>query len=148
MQEAKCVSLGDVLYLHCSLCNPPKMKLFVVAQVEPLWMFIISSHLTDFAMARKSHRDASPQILASENPNFLTHDSYVGCNHISFEYSYDKIEAKLLAHPEVLLGHLHENAKAAVAAAIRANRIVERKYLRQLLPLWSQFEVAAPDEAP
>lgn len=43
------VAVGDVFYLHCGLCNPPKPKFFVVAQVVPvLRMFLINSVLSAY----------------------------------------------------------------------------------------------------
>lgn len=136
MTAGLCVSLGDVLYLRCTLCNEPAQKFFVVAQVQPLRMFLINSELTEFAKARPAHVAASPLIRYAEHSGFLKYDSFVGCDHLSHEYSYERVEALLSANPSIRVGQLHPNAKAAIGSALRGNFLLPRKYLKDLLPLW------------
>lgn len=139
MLGAMCVSLGDVLHLQCTLCDPPKPKFFVVAQVQPLRMFLINSNLTEFQKRSNDHLAVCPGLLADDHPQFLTHDSFLCCDHLSHEYNYEQVAQKLQKQPEVLIGHLHADAKAALCAALDNNRLLAGKHLRELRPLWQPF---------
>lgn len=136
-------ALGDVFRLRCTLCRPPKTKFFVVAQVEPLWMFLINSELTEFATLRPKYSDACPPLLASEHPSFLTHDSVLGCaDRPSFEYSRERLEVLLSADPTIKVGSLSLQACREVSARLKRNHVMPGKYLKVLVPLWQQFEPA------
>lgn len=137
------ISIGDVYFLKCNLCAPPKMKFFVVAQVQPLRMFIVSSDLTDFAKSSNAHRAAKAMILAQDHPAFLTHDSYIACDAVSHEYSYEQITEKLTGDKSFCRGNLHGDARAAVARALKGNHLLARKYLLALEPLWAAYDRAA-----
>jgi hypothetical protein len=133
------ISIGDVLYLHCGLCNPPKMKFFVVARTQPLWMFLINSNLTVFALSKPRYIDACPVLRRAEHAGFLTHDSYLGCDQRpSHEYNDEQIEKKLQSDPAVRVGRLSNIAIAEILASLKTNRLVPRKYLNELVPLWQQ----------
>lgn len=129
------IAPGDVFLLQCTLCDPPKPKFFVVAQASPLRMFLINSKLTSFAMGQPAIVAASPLIRAESNP-FLRYDSYVACNHLSHEYSSERLGALLAENPSIRKGHLCPLAKASVAGALRMNELIARKYLRDLRPIW------------
>ena len=128
--------LGDVIFLPCNLCDPPKHKYFVVAQVQPLRMFIINTCRTDYAEVRPAIVAASPWILVADNP-FLDHDSVVGCDcRPSHEYSYEKLEAMLKSNPSIFRGHLHVDSRKAIVEALTNNHLIPQKYLKEMLPLW------------
>jgi hypothetical protein len=130
--------LGDVLYLRCKNCNPPKQKFFVVARVDPLWMFLINSERTGFAASRPYHVDATPSILSAEHPEFLDHDSFIGCDQVWFEYAneHEQLLGMLKSDGKILAGRLHANAMRAVLAALTTNKLIKRKYLNELIPIW------------
>lgn len=129
------VSLGDVFFLRCTLCNPPKNKFFVAVQISPLRMVLINSERTDFAEDSAAHVRAQPQIFSAEH-DFLSHDSILSCDHISHEYSLEKLQAKLLQEPTLRRGKLHQNAMNALGAALRDNHLLPRKYLKDLQAIW------------
>lgn len=130
------VSIGDVVYLRCTLCNPPKPKYFIVAQVQPLRLLIINSQRTPFADARPRFVAATPVIFVDKNP-FLDYDSVVSCDsHPSHEYSYEQLEKLLADNPTIKRGHLHIEAKRAIVGALIDNHLMPQKYVRELLPLW------------
>jgi len=129
---------GDVFLLQCTLCNPPKPKYFVVAQADPLRLFLINSELTSFALGKPAIVAASPMIRAATNP-FLVYDSYVACDHLSHEYSLEALAMLLDREPVRRKGHLCPAAKAAVAAALRMNELIPRKYLKDLRPIWDPW---------
>jgi hypothetical protein len=131
-----CVSLGDVLRLMCTLCNPPKFKFYVVAQVQPLRMFMINSERTEFQQRSNEHVAATPVIRGDQHPSFLDYDSHIGCDHLSHEHSYEQVEAALAANPSLLVGHLHDDAKAVLANTLVSNPHIAGKYLRDLRALW------------
>lgn len=130
------IALGSVFYLRCTLCNPPKPKFFVVAQVDPLRMFLINSEMSGFAMSKAEHVAANARILVADHSSFLKHDSFVACDHLSHEYSREKLLQEVERNPSIAVGCLHTRAIEAVAEALRGNDLLPRKYLRDLLPLW------------
>ena len=130
------VSIGDVFFLRCTLCDPPKQKYFVVAQTHPLRLFIINSRRTDYAEVRPRIVAASPALLVAQNP-FLDHDSVVGCDcRPSHEYKLEQLEELLAKDPSIRRGHLHIEAKRAILEALTDNHVRPRKYVKELLPLW------------
>ncbi len=129
-------ALGDVFFLKCNLCDPPKQKYFVVAHVQPLRMFIINTRRTDYAEARAANVAASPDILVADNP-FLHHDSVVGCDcRPSHEYSYEKLEAMVAIDTSIYRGHLHISSRRAIVNALINNHLMPGKYLKEMLPEW------------
>ncbi len=132
------VAIGDVFYLKCNLCNPPKPKYFVVANVQPLRMFIINTHRTDYAEVRPRMVDASPEIHVADNP-FLDHDSVVGCDcRPSHEYSYEALAQMVANDGSIYRGHLHVNSKLAIVTALANNHLMPQKYIKEMLPLWRE----------
>ncbi|MFB9112111.1 hypothetical protein QSH39_014620 [Xanthomonas arboricola pv. corylina] len=129
------VSLGDVFFLRCTLCDPPKDKFFVAVQISPLRMVLINSRRTEFAESSPAHLRAQPQIFASEH-DFLSHDSIVSCDYISHEYSLEKLQAKLVNYPAIRRGKLHENAMRALGDALRENHLIRRKWVREFKEIW------------
>lgn len=116
------------------------MKFFVVAQVDPLWMFLINSELTAFAMLRPKYADACPPLSAAEHPAFLIHDSIIGCtDRPSFEYSLDEIQKRLAADPAIKVGTLSSGARKEFAIRLARNHVMPGKYLKALVPVWNQF---------
>ncbi len=130
------IALGDVFLLRCTHCSPPKMKYYVVAQVEPLRMFLINSELTVFQAARPEYVAACPSIAASEHP-FLRYDSYLACDHVSHEYSLQDLDTRLNANPAIRLGTLSLAAREALKTALANNWILPTKYVRDIRPLWT-----------
>lgn len=129
------IALGDVYYLRCTLCNPPKQKFFVVAQAAPiLRMFLINSDLSAYERSRPAIVAAKARILAAEHP-FLRHDSFVGCDYVSHEYA-QALPDILADYPGVYVGSLSKNARAAVAQALSMNSLLSRRHLADIRPLW------------
>lgn len=129
------IGVGDVFYLRCTHCNPPKPKFFVVAQVDPMIrMFLINSEISDYEKSKPALVAAKANILAAEHA-FLKHDSVISCDHISHEYS-QTIRSVLAYEPRVFVGVLSAAARNAVAEALRQNELLPRKYLRDLRALW------------
>lgn len=129
------VSVGDVFFLRCTHCNPPKMKFFVAAQVLPLRMLLINSEPNEFQRASPSHLAAMAKVSAASH-SFLTHDSVVACDHLSHEFSIDQLQGMLVNRPDILVGHLHADAIDAVRRALVGNEHIARKYLRDLYLAW------------
>jgi hypothetical protein len=119
------------------------MKRFVVAQIEPLRMFLINSERTDFAEAQPAYIAATPIIYLSDNPSVLTHNSHVGCDHLSHEYSYDQVDRKITNDPSILMGRLDQRSMVVIRDALAGNYLIPRKYLRELIPEWDQAIAAA-----
>ncbi|MFT4197500.1 MAG: hypothetical protein QM601_06250 [Pseudoxanthomonas sp.] len=138
-QSDQSIELGDVFYLRCTLCNPPKPKFFVVAQVTPLRMFLINSDLTDWAKGQQDHVVASPLIQQCQH-SFLTYDSYLSCTEVSHEYNLEQLQQKVSQDPSIKRGSLHADARKAVFQALKANVLIARKYLGPIRELWAQYE--------
>lgn len=130
------IQVGDVFYLRCTLCNPPKPKFFVVAALDPLRMFLINSRLNEFQASVPEIAACMVLIRATEHVDFLTHDSYVGCNQLSHEYNFAKLSELLVNHPDTRVGALHPHAKEAVSRALAGNTQLSGKYLRHVRPHW------------
>lgn len=133
------IDVGDVFFLRCNLCNPPKPKFFVVAQVSPLRMFLINSKLTEWAKQRPEHINASPVITQKQHA-FLQYDSYLCCTAVSHEYSFDILIQMLSEDGSIKRGSLHKDARRLVYQALHDNRLIERKYLRPIRELWQQYQ--------
>lgn len=129
------ITEGDVFYLKCTLCNPPKMKYFVVAQATPLRMFIVNSVLNPFVQRNPDHLAAMALMRLAQHP-WMHHDSYIACDHLSHEYNHDGLVATLADQPSIRCGHLHADAKELIKDALRGNVLLARKYLKQIRPLW------------
>lgn len=130
------IELGDVFHLRCTLCNPPKPKFFVVAQVEPLRMFLINSKLTHFVASSPHRTAAHARIFAAEHVGFLKHDSYVACDAVSHEYSLEQLQQLMANDSSIHRGTLSIQARSAVAIALANCRTMARKYLNELRPFW------------
>lgn len=135
MSYLQSITEGDVFYLRCTLCTPPKQKYFVVVQADPLRMFLVNSAINDYKAARPEHVAAMAPMRVADHP-WMDHDSYIACDHLSHEYSYDRVMALAAADPAIFCGHLHPNAKAVLTDALRGNELVPRKYLKEIRPLW------------
>ncbi|WP_019304065.1 hypothetical protein [Xanthomonas oryzae] len=129
-------AVGEVYFLRCKLCNPPKDKFFVVAMLDPLKLFLINSEMTEFQQARPEFVVAQAPVLASQH-GFLTHDSYIGCDWLHHEYDGPEL-AKVVAQRGKyrLVGQLSAPARQAVANALVGNVHIKNKFLRVLQGLW------------
>lgn len=133
------IELGDVLYLRCKHCVPPKPKFFVVAQVQPLRMFLINSEINQFAASKPRMVALMPMLMHVEHASFLAHDSYLCCDHLSHEYSIERVKEILRADPGVRRGQISEAGRRALAGTLRGNHLVPRKYLRDLMAVWADW---------
>jgi len=133
------IDLGDVFFLRCGLCNPPKSKFFVVVQVQPLRMLLINSDVTAFVQSRPRHLALHVPILQCDHPAFLTHDSFLACDHVSHEHSYEGLSALVARDPGIRKGRIHDSVRPAIATAFKGNHQVPGKYLRDLVPLWEPW---------
>lgn len=136
MTGGECVSIGEVLFLRCKHCNPPKDKYFVVMHVRPLRMFLINSEITPFVQNKPKRVALMVPLSQQDHDSFLKHDSYLACDHVSHEYSYERIERILELEPRRRSGMIHQNARGAIEQALRANALVPGKYLRELRAAW------------
>ncbi|MEN5374307.1 hypothetical protein [Stenotrophomonas hibiscicola] len=129
-------AVGDVYFLRCKNCNPPKDKFFVVALAEPLKLFLINSEMTDFQRVRREHVVAQAHIAVAEH-GFLEYDSLIGCDWLSHEYSSEDLE-RVLAIDERYryVGSLSMAARQAVAAALQGNVHIAGKWLKQIKEHW------------
>lgn len=130
------ITIGDVFFLRCKNCDPPKDKFFVIAQVDPLITFLINSNRTSFAETREPYRKATPVIYAAQHVEFLQHDSVVGCDQLWFEYSHEELLRRIRNEPGVRVGRLHVGAVRAVCHALEGNLLLKKKHLNQLVPSW------------
>lgn len=129
-------AVGDVIFLRCKNCNPPKDKFFVVALVEPLKLFLINSEMTDFQKASPDHVIAQAHVLVAEHA-FLEYDSLVGCDWLSHEYSDEDLKRALASNNRYrVIGTLSPRARQAVAAALQGNVHIPGKWLKQLKEHW------------
>lgn len=135
MSAALCLELGDVLLLQCTHCNPPKPKFYVVVQVQPLWLFFINSELTDL-QKRDPSRTACNPIIRGDEHTFLKYDSYLGCDHISREHSYESAEKILNTEPDRKVGSISARCREALAQALIGNEHLAGKALKILRGLW------------
>ncbi|MBA0101252.1 hypothetical protein WH218_19660 [Stenotrophomonas indicatrix] len=129
-------AVGDVFFLRCTLCNPPKDKFFVVALAEPLKLFLINSEMTEFQRARPDRAMAQAEIAAAEH-DFLEYDSIIGCDWLSHEYGQDTLERALANDKRYrCIGRLSDAARRSVAAALRDNVHIPGKWLKLLKQHW------------
>lgn len=129
------IELGEVFYLTCSLCVPPKPKYFVVVQPDPLRMVLINSKINAFLLNKPRSMELQVRLL-QESHDFLDHDSYLACDHLSHEYSRERLSSLLQDDPSIRRGQLHDNVRAKVALALTKNHLIQGKYLREIAPLW------------
>ncbi len=86
------INIGDVLYLRCGHCNPPKNKFFIIASLEPEPILLfINSRLNDFVNNNPNLKPCHVLIEQSEH-TFLQYDSWVNCCAPCFEFSLENIE--------------------------------------------------------
>lgn len=136
MSAILALQLGDVLRLMCTLCVDRKLKYYVVVHVNPLRMFLINSNLTPLQQQSAQHIPYNPVIRASEHA-FLTHDSYIGCDHLSHEHSYEQAMVAISKDPSCYLGRLSDSAKGSIAGILgRSNPHLAGKHLKQLRIAW------------
>lgn len=128
--------LGDVFYLTCTLCDPPKQKYFVAVQVDPLRMVLINSEVSSF-VRNKPRTLALHLHLAHGIHDFLHHDSYLACDHLSHEYSRERLLTLLDSDPSIRRGRIHDCVRPKIAGAFANNHVLPRKYLREIAPLWN-----------
>ncbi|HEX7802305.1 MAG TPA: hypothetical protein VF471_06065 [Pseudoxanthomonas sp.] len=97
---------------------------------------MINTELTRFQASSPAHVEFNPILRAAEH-KFLDHDSYIGCDHISHEHTLASVTKEMQRDPTCLLGHLSDNAKASIKAALcRTNPHLAGKHLSALRPLW------------
>lgn len=129
-------AVGDVIFLRCKNCNPPKDKFFVVALVEPLKLFLINSEMTAFQKASPDHVIAQAHVSVAEH-DFLEYDSLIGCDWLSHEYSDADLERALTTNNRYkVIGALSPRARQAVAAALQGNVHIPGRWLKQLKECW------------
>lgn len=139
------VGLGDVLYLQCNLCDPPKPKFFVVAQADPLRLLLINSEINRFVWAKPRSRALHLLLRQADHSDFLVHDSYLACDHLSHEYSAERVAEILRDNPAAARGRLHDSVRPKLAVAFRDNHLIQGKYLRELRPLWEEWIDPLPE---
>lgn len=135
--SAGAVALGNVFYLQCTLCTPPKPKFFTAVCCDPLMMVLINSHVNPFVLDRPKLLEAEVPIAASDH-DFLSHDSFVCCSQLSFEYSAEQLDRKLNLEPGVYRGSLCESAHIAVRDAIVSSHILPKKYRARIAAAWDR----------
>lgn len=138
LYESGVFELGDVFYLACTLCNPPKHKYFVVAQTQPLRMLLINSEVNSFVL-NKPRRHALHLSLLRSSHDFLQRDSYLACDHLSHEYSQVQLLGLLETDPSIRRGRIHDSVRPQIASAFANNHLIARKYLNELMPLWEAW---------
>lgn len=111
------IAVGQVFRLQCQTCNPPKLKYFVVACVDPFLCFLINSQATAFQQSNPTLMAALAPLAANDHP-FLTHDSLLGCNMVFGEYTADEVLAIFGKDSSIYLGDIHQNAVAGIKNAI------------------------------
>jgi len=134
------IELGDVFFLNCTLCVPPKDKFFVVVQVQPLRMLLINSELNTFLLGKPKRLALHIPLMQIDHSAFLTHDSYLACDHLSHEYNYERLLRLSERNPSLRKGSIHADAKPKIAKAFAENHLIPRKYLHELVQLWEQRE--------
>lgn len=102
-------------------------------------MFLINSEINQFAASKPRMVALMPMLRHAEHSGFLTHDSYLCCDHLSHEYSLERVEQMLRADPGVKRGRLSDAGRRALAGTLRANHLVPRKYLRDLIAVWADW---------
>ncbi|MCR6624820.1 hypothetical protein MUU77_02745 [Pseudoxanthomonas sp. F37] len=99
-------------------------------------MFLINSALNEFQAGVPEIVACMALIRATDHAGFLTHDSYVACNQLSHEYSYEKLSGILSSDPGIRVGALHASARDSVSRALAGNSLLSGKYLRHVRPNW------------
>lgn len=135
------LELGDVFYLACNLCNPPKPKYFVVVQMQPLRMLLVNSEVNAFVMS-KPRQLALHLPLLKDQHDFLRRDSFLACDHLSHEYRHAQLLEMIQRDPSIKKGRIHDDVKPAIAVAFIGNHLIARKYLGELVPLWEPWSRA------
>lgn len=138
------VAIGDVLFLKCTLCDPIKDKYFVVMQLDPLRMFLVNSECSAYVDRNPNTKALMIPLLLSEH-GFFHHDSFLACNHLSHEYTLEKVQRAIELDSTVARGRVHPRVYPAILGALRKNHLVARKYLRDLVPIWTQAVEATSD---
>lgn len=135
------LEIGQVFSLRCLLCNPPKQKLFVIASLDPLRCLIINSAPSPFQASSPRQLAALAPIMYSEHAGFLSHDSFVDCSGVSFEYKVEDIEHLVERDPNCFKGVLSSNAREKVGIALHENRLIPMRHLAALREFWKPPEV-------
>ena len=133
------IEIGDVFLLRCTLCNPPKPKFFVAVQVRPLRMLLINSEINAFLLSKPRHLALHIPLQQCDHSAFLVHDSYLACDQLSHEYSYERLSELLEKDPSVRKGRVHDSVHSSIGAAFKGNHLIPVKYLRELIPLWAEW---------
>lgn len=110
---------ATVIRLPSSLTTTPKLKLFLIANIDPLLMFIINSDIFEYYRST-THRALPYQvpILQSDN-SFLSHDSYIDCWKFWEEYEeLDDIISFCCIGEGTILGQISEATALRVVDSV------------------------------
>lgn len=123
---------GAVLYKHCDFTTPPKSKFMVVASTSPrLLVLLINSEINKFWYDQDL--DSYHVLIPCADHSFLHHDSYTNCieSHTAFDLS--EIQSDILSdYNATFKGFLTDNCLAKVYKAVKENKILERRYKREI----------------
>lgn len=116
-----------ILRLLCKFPNLQRYKYLLLASVNKndVYFFIINSNLTDYIKNNQYLYDCCVHLKSNIN-NFLTHDSFLNCNHI---YSFLKsfIIEQLKNDFSIILGAIHSiEVKQQIIKAVRSATTLER----------------------
>ena len=125
------VSIGDVLHLLCSHCEPQKPKFFVVVSVEPKpVLLIINSERNNFVKNSKKIKQCHISIK-QETHKFLKYDSWVDCCE-HHEIDLEDIERDM-KYGGKLCGKLSNEAVKDISNGVKSSPVLERRKKRQIL---------------
>lgn len=126
------IEVGDVLYLYCGHCTPPKLKYFVVVTVipEPILLFI-NSELNSYVNTHSYLLPCHILIERSDN-NFLKRDSWVNCCEPCHEFTIDNIERDL-KYGGKCCGSLTRNGILNIIAGVKSSPVMKRKIKKRIL---------------
>lgn len=132
------VKTGDILFLRCGHCTPPKNKYFVVVSIDPdPILFFINSKLNDFVRNNLNLYPYHTSIKVSEH-GFLKYDSWVDCCDPCIEFNFDGIEQDMKYGGE-FCGVLSNTAANCIFESVKANPLLKRKIKTKVLDALKVF---------
>lgn len=126
------VRIGDILFLRCGHCIPPKNKYFVVVSIEPSPILLfVNSKLNDYVKNNPSLYPYHTSIKQSEH-TFLKYDSWVNCCDPCIEFNLDNIEQDM-KYGGKLCGVLSNIATNSIFEGVKNNPLLKRKIKARIL---------------
>lgn len=131
--EQRGITAGDVLYLHCTFTEPPKVKFLLVVCCDPLLVLVINSHVHEYIRLRPTLLACQVELTQQEH-DFLSWDSFINCIEAHAAFDIDDLKEMIATdYHNIVKGKVIDICMGKVYKAVESSQTMLRKHKKLIL---------------